>query len=141
MTVGLALSGSAQAATDSDQAIIDRIKAVGTVCVNAEPCVQEEAPAQAVASAPAAVAAAPAAARSGAEVYNASCAMCHAAGVAGAPIVGDKGAWASRIAKGAEVLNTSALKGINAMPPRGTCMACSDEELIAAVQHMVDASK
>lgn len=76
----------------------------------------------------------------GKAVYDKSCAMCHAAGVAGAPKFGDKAAWAPRIAKGMEALYTSSIKGLNAMPPRGASTA-TDEELHAATDYMVNAAK
>ena len=93
-----------------------------------------------VAAAPVAAAATPAptaAARGGEEVYTSVCQTCHVAGIAGAPKVGDTAAWAPRIAKGIDALIGSATNGINAMPPRGTCGNCSDDELRAAVEHMV----
>ena len=59
------------------------------------------------------------AARSADEIYKATCSACHTAGVAGAPKTGDAGAWASRIAQGAQALFQSALKGKGAMPAQG----------------------
>lgn len=78
--------------------------------------------------------------RSGDQVYNASCMACHGTGVAGAPKVGDKAAWAERAAKGVDGLLTNAINGINAMPPKGTCAACSDDELKAAIEYMLKES-
>ena len=52
-------------------------------------------------------------------VYAQACATCHAAGIAGAPKVGDKAAWAPRIAQGIDVLTTNVIKGKGAMPPQG----------------------
>lgn len=82
-------------------------------------------------------------AREGKEIYDTKCFACHAAGVAGAPKFGDKAAWAPRIeqAKDIDGLFAVAVKGLNAMPPKGTCMDCTDEELKAAIQYMVDAAK
>ena len=57
--------------------------------------------------------------KSGEDVFKAQCATCHAAGVAGAPKVGDSGAWAARIKTGYEALLTSALKGKGAMGAQG----------------------
>jgi cytochrome c5 len=65
---------------------------------------------------------------------------CHAAGVAGAPKFGDKGAWAPRIAQGVPALVNSALKGKGAMPPKGGSSA-PDTEVKAAVEYMVNAAK
>ncbi|PVZ70460.1 c-type cytochrome [Pelagibaculum spongiae] len=113
----------------SEEAINARIKPVGEVYIAGE-------------SEPAApVVAAPAAARSGDAVYNASCFACHGTGVAGAPKLGDVAAWAPRIEKGLETLTTNAINGINAMPPRGTCADCSDDEILAAIEHMVSQSQ
>jgi cytochrome c5 len=69
--------------------------------------------------------------------FEKTCSACHATGVAGAPKLGDKAAWAPRIAKGIDALLQSAINGKNAMPPRGTCASCSDAELKAAIEYMV----
>jgi len=74
----------------------------------------------------------------GQKIYQASCQACHVAGVAGAPKLGDKEAWAPRIAKGNDALLLSVKNGLNAMPPKGTCMSCSEDELRAAVEYMVE---
>ena len=79
--------------------------------------------------------------RDGATVYNTKCLACHMSGVAGAPKTGDAAAWATRMAPGMEAVLASAKKGKNAMPPMGTCMDCTDAELTAAIQYMVDNSK
>ncbi len=87
------------------------------------------------------VSAAPAASsggsRSGEEVYNTKCTACHATGAAGAPKTGVADDWTDRIAKGMDVLYASAISGLNGMPPKGLCMDCSDDELKAAVDHML----
>ena len=85
--------------------------------------------------------AAPRAARSGADVYAATCTACHATGAAGAPKTGDKAAWAPRAAQGMDTLMQHTLNGFNAMPPKGTCFACSDDDLKAAVEYMISESK
>ena len=74
----------------------------------------------------------------GQKIYQASCKVCHVAGVAGAPKQGDKEAWAPRIAKGNDALLSSVKNGLNAMPPMGACMSCSDEELSAAIAYLVE---
>lgn len=101
--------------------IEENIKPVGTVVVAGE-------------SAAAAVASGP---RSGADVYNSACMACHDTGVAGAPKVGDKAAWAPRADKGLDGLLTTATNGLNAMPPKGTCADCSAEELKASIVYML----
>lgn len=120
---------------------------------SAPPAAPAAAPTPAAAPAPApapAPAAAPAPATTsastdvGKSLYNKTCALCHAAGVAGAPKPGDKADWAPRIAQGAEVLNKHAIEGYTGskgqMPPRGGSTA-SDDEIKAAVQFMVDQSR
>ena len=65
------------------------------------------------------MAGATAALRSGEQVYQAQCAACHAAGVAGAPKLGDAAGWGPRIKTGLASLLNSALKGKGAMTPLG----------------------
>ena len=76
----------------------------------------------------------------GKALYDKSCVACHAAGVAGAPKLGDKAAWAPRIAKGEDALLKSSIDGLNAMPPRAASNA-TDSELKAAIDYMVAAAK
>ena len=64
----------------------------------------------------------------------------HAAGVAGAPKLGDKAAWAPRLAQGLDTLVASAIKGKGAMPPKGGTNA-SEAELKEVVTYMVNAAK
>ncbi len=86
--------------------------------------------------------AAGAAVRSGEEVYNNFCASCHNPGLSGAPRLGDVEAWAPRIAKGDALLLETTIAGVPpAMPPRGMCFDCSDEDLSAAIQYMVQNSQ
>ena len=77
--------------------------------------------------------------------YKSKCIACHGGGVAGAPKLGDKAAWAARIAQGDEVLLQHAIKGFKGdtgyMPPKGGFMTLSDEEISAAVQYMVSQSQ
>jgi cytochrome c5 len=110
------------------------------------------APATTVAAAPAAPAApvkeaapapaAPAVADAGAmpALYTQACTVCHAQGVAGAPKIGDKAAWAPRLAQGVDGLVASVVKGKNAMPPRGGTSA-SDAEIKTVVSWMVGQAK
>jgi cytochrome c5 len=69
-------------------------------------------------------------------LYKQVCAACHSTGVAGAPKVGDKAAWAPRLKLGVDGLTATAIKGIGAMPPRGGSTA-SDAEIKAVVEYMV----
>ena len=75
------------------------------------------------------------------KIYDTKCMACHNTGVAGAPKLGDKEAWAPRIATGMDAMLTNATNGIRAMPPKGTCMDCTEDQLKAAIQYMVDAAK
>ena len=77
----------------------------------------------------------------GKTTYDTKCGVCHATGVAGAPKFGDKAAWEPRIATGMDAMLAIAISGKGAMPPKGTCMDCSDDDLKAAIQYMVDAAK
>jgi len=76
-------------------------------------------------------------ARSGEEIYTQYCTTCHTVGVAGAPKKGDADAWAPRQAKGIPAMIERAKKGLNAMPPKGLCMDCTDQELEAAIDFML----
>lgn len=77
----------------------------------------------------------------GKKVYSNVCAMCHAAGVAGAPKPGDKADWGPRIAQGNDVLYKHAIEGFTGqkgmMPARGGSTTLSDDEVKAAVDYMV----
>ncbi len=73
--------------------------------------------------------------------YKQVCFACHDSGIAGAPKLGDKAAWAPRIATGKEALIQSVLNGKNAMPPRGGASNLSDEDIAGVVQYMMDKAK
>ena len=126
----------------SEDIVVANIKPVGEVYIAGE-SEPEEAPSTAPAAAATmtAGAAAPAAAKSAEQVYTSSCLACHGTGVAGAPKLGDVAAWAPRIAAGMDTLLGNAIKGLNAMPPKGLCMSCSDAEMQAAVEYMVSKSQ
>ncbi len=79
--------------------------------------------------------------RSAEDVYNTSCKICHGAGMGGAPKFGAPEHWTARIEKGMDTLYTNAISGFQGMPAKGLCMDCSDDELKAAVDYMVDGSK
>jgi cytochrome c5 len=100
------------------------------------------------AAAPAPAPAAPAAGGNtakGEDIYKQTCFACHAAGVAGAPKLGDKAAWGPRIAQGNDTLYTHSIKGfqgkVGMMPPKGGNMSLSDADVKAAVDYMVAQSK
>jgi cytochrome c5 len=109
--------------------LIKRISAYGKICVQGKSC---DVAVPSVAAAPAAGGAP----RTGEEVFSAVCTNCHTAGVLGAPLFGNKAAWAPRIAKGKETLYTHAINGFNAMPARGGG-ELSDQEVKNGVDYMV----
>ena len=73
-------------------------------------------------------------------LYSQLCQTCHVAGLAGAPKLGDKTAWAPRLAQGIDGLTASVIKGKGAMPPKGGS-AASDAEIKAVVAYMVSSVK
>lgn len=104
------------------------------------------APAAVTAPAPAVAPAAPAAAENelGKSVFGKTCAMCHAAGVAGAPKPGDKADWGPRIAQGKDTMYKHAIEGFTGakgmMPAKGGSANLTDAEVKAAVDYMADKS-
>lgn len=164
--VAILLSGAASmlfmgSSASAQQSIEDNIRPVGQVCLAGESCVGlavgnngssgETATAPAAAASQAATAepvvAVPAAAVATAneEVaafdveakYQMSCFACHGSGAAGAPMLGDAEAWAARMEKGMDTVMVNVISGVNAMPPKGMCMDCSDENLRSLVDYMV----
>jgi cytochrome c5 len=72
------------------------------------------------------------------DVIGKHCNACHGTGLLGAPKIGDAAAWKTRADEqgGLSGLLAKAITGINAMPPKGTCADCSDDELKGAIQKM-----
>lgn len=114
-----------------------------------EPAAKEEAPAEVAqeaaakeeAPAEAAPAAAVQAGLDGEKIYRGLCFSCHDAGIAGSPKIGDKAAWAARIATGAEAMYANSINGLGIMPAKGGNPALSDDEIKAAVDWMVEQSQ
>jgi cytochrome c5 len=77
----------------------------------------------------------------GKAVFEKTCAACHATGAAGAPKLGDKEAWAPRVASGKAALVASVTNGKGAMPPKGGNTALSADDLGAAVDYMISNAK
>jgi len=131
----------------SPDAVKKRLAPVGRVEV--DPKAPPPAPAApATAATPVAAAAIPPpsaqgapAAASGKTAYDATCSACHAAGIAGAPKLGDKAAWAPRLKQGKDVLHANALKGKGAMPPKGGNLTLADADVKAAVDYLLDSVK
>ncbi|PST85389.1 cytochrome C [Photobacterium sp. NCIMB 13483] len=110
------------AADMSVSAINGRTKPVGNVHL------EGTAPAVVVTTTPA---------RTSQAVYDQYCASCHNSGLMGAPKKGNADDWAARVSQGDAVLAKHAIEGFNAMPAKGTCMDCSDDEIIAAINYMI----
>ncbi len=128
----------------SDQAVAKRLKPVGTLGF-ASDSPQPEVSSTADVGGAASAAAAPAAASGEGDkiktIYTSSCAACHGTGAAGAPKLGDKAAWATRIKAGNESLYNSAIKGKNAMPAKGGNASLSDADVKSVVDYMVSQAK
>ena len=110
--------------------VIKRIKPVGQVRVEGEEKKQQIA----------AVAEPATKKESGAgeATYKQYCSVCHQTGVAGAPKFRNAADWKPRTdAKSLDELVASSIKGLNAMPAKGTCMSCSDEDIKQAVEYML----
>ena len=118
--------------------VAERIKPVGQVSVQSAETRPEPVKTAVVAAL---------ASRDGQQIYQATCFVCHGAGIAGAPKLGDKGQWAKPIAKGLNTLYASAVNGLQGsagampMPAKGGNPALSDAEVKAAVDYMVARSK
>jgi cytochrome c len=77
----------------------------------------------------------------GKSAYKNTCAVCHDAGLAGAPIVGDKAAWARVTKKSLKEILGNAINGLNGMPPRGGDASLEDKQVEEIVNYMIEASK
>lgn len=73
------------------------------------------------------------------EQWGRSCAFCHASGNAGAPRLNDVAAWRERVAAGEDQLLRHTLEGLNAMPPLGYCMDCTEADFRALIRFMIPA--
>lgn len=81
------------------------------------------------------------AAEAGQDTYEHFCITCHQDGVAGAPKFRDNKDWAPRLSgRTIDDLVASAVKGLNTMPPQGTCTECSEEDIRAAITYMLPKS-
>lgn len=110
-----------------------RIQPIGKVRIgNPAEVVQAAAPATTVAAVePSATA------QSGEQIYGGACVACHAAGIAGAPKLGDTAAWQPRLGQGLAGLVASVVNGKNAMPPKGGAPTLTEEAITKAVEYML----
>ena len=131
LLIAILMAGTVSAGTIESE-IAERISKVGKVCVEGGDCTVSSA-----------VDVADADSGGGAEdSYSKTCATCHAIGVAGAPKLGDTAAWQPRLAKGLDTLYESAINGMApGMPAKGMCFTCSDDDLKAIVDYMVESSQ
>ena len=126
-----------EASTDAamTEQILARIEPIGRVVLDGE--------ASDEVAAPAVVTPEPVAAKmTGPQVYNVACQACHAQGVGGAPVLGVADQWGTRVAQGREILNRHVLEGYQGeagyMPPKGGRLDLSDEEILAALDFMLE---
>ncbi len=119
--LAIAVAAGALFFVQADEDIAERIKPYGQVKVAG------------------AVAAAAAGPKSGKDIYNQACTACHAGGVLGAPKTQVAADWKPRLdEKGFDTVWQNAINGINAMPPMGTCGSCSDDDIKAAIEYMIE---
>lgn len=129
------VSGSSKAKTkvvQADGEVVARIKPVGELVVASAATVANGVISTAKAA-------------DGKGTYDKACFVCHAAGVAGAPKLGDKADWGPRIAQGNDTLHTHAIKGFQGkkgmMPAKGGNASLADADVKAAVDYMVGQGK
>ena len=143
IVAGIVIGGSiddklrAQSEEFTQRIIAQRTQPVGTLNVGAmEPSVE---PTSVEPTTPVQVASS---GNVGKSVYDKACFICHTTGVTGAPKPGDADNWAPRIAKGLDTLYSNAIKGFQGetgiMPPKGGNLLLSNEDVIAAVDYLVD---
>jgi len=124
------------------EAVAARIQPVGRIEFADDPKYKQAmAAAPASAPAPAAQPAAAAGPVDGKAVYDKTCVACHATGVANAPKLGDKAAWAPRIGTGVDAMMKSVIGGKGAMPPKAGNPSLTDAEIRAAVEYLVGQGK
>ena len=128
-------AGAEHSAIEQRIAPVGQVAMIGDAALAAAPAASAPSPAM---PAQASTAAAP----SGAELYNQVCSVCHAAGLMGAPMLTEPASWEPRIAQGVDVLRSHVLNGYQGqtgvMPPKGGRMDLSDEQVLAALQYMLD---
>lgn len=77
----------------------------------------------------------------GKAIYTQICRACHATGVAGAPVLGDRNAWSARLSNGFDALLNSALRGKGGMPPKGGNPGLTDRQVRDALEYMISQSQ
>ena len=133
-SIANATPGAYEKGSATEEQLIDqRLAPIGDVQISGNAATQmaAAAPAPAGGGAP----------KSGKEIWEGTCSACHQAGLLGAPKIGDKAAWAPRIAKGMAMLKDHALHGFNQMPAHGGNSALTDADVVSALEYMVGQSK
>jgi cytochrome c5 len=112
----------------SRKEIAERIAPASTVCQEGEECAANAGAVASTSSGP----------RSGEEVFNKFCTACHTSGLLGAPKKDDTATWEAKQTTAGDFSKMlgNAISGIGNMPPKGTCMDCSDEEISGAIEFM-----
>ncbi|RCV90542.1 c-type cytochrome [Billgrantia montanilacus] len=129
-TLGLTAGASSVYAEVDRDAIAERLKPAGNLCLQDEDCgtaAAREAEGDTAANG-----------LDGETIYGNVCAACHETGAAGAPVRSDEDGWAERIDKGWDTLLDHSINGFNAMPARGGNPNLSDEEVAAATAHLLE---
>lgn len=117
---------NAQAVTNDE--IAKRLEPVGQVCIQGKECAGMEVVASTGGGA----------AKSPDDIIATHCNACHGVGLLNAPKIGDAAAWKERADHqgGLDGLLAKAITGLNAMPAKGTCGDCTNDELKGAIQKM-----
>ena len=120
----------------------DRIKPIGQVSLKSQPVkIVKKDPTTIVAVVETEQVDSLASADTGEKTYGGICQSCHAAGIGGAPIVGDISIWRKRLESGTDKLYQSVINGLGIMPAKGGDPSLTDAEIRAAVDYMIDVSQ
>jgi len=111
--------------SNTPEAIVARIQPIGELNVEGDDGKPKVAVPQALS------------ADAGKKRYESTCAVCHGAGIAGAPKFRNNSDWKGRVAEGMDTMLNIAIQGKGQMPPKGTCMSCSEEEIKMAIKYMI----
>ena len=129
LVLGVTVAGTALAQSARNAQIAERLAPVSQVCLAGEDCASGAAPATAGAAASGAF--------DVAATYDQYCAMCHNTGMAGAPTRENADHWEARVSEVSfATVVANAINGINAMPARGMCATCSDDEISELVEYL-----
>lgn len=130
LILGISVAGTVAAQSARNAQIAERLAPVGQVCLAGEACASGGA-------ASASSGGSASAAFSASAAYDQYCAMCHNTGMAGAPTRENSAHWAARVSDvGFAAVLSNAINGVNAMPARGMCATCSDEQMSELVEYL-----